>query len=78
MGHSQLVKTIAEAAQYISKPKFGLQKAKLDLTESFDQKLAALNTWFFEFERYCQIVRLNRSIDIVKLAISCLENNVHT
>ena len=69
--------TIPEAVQYIGELMFGLKKVKLDLPGRFDGKLVALNTWLFEIEQYCQIVELNRSIDMVKLAISLLEKDAH-
>ena len=69
--------TIAEAARYVSKPMFSLKKVKLDIPGHFNGKPAALNTWLFEIEQYCQIKGLNRSTDMIKLVVSYLEKNIH-
>ena len=78
LGPSQPAMTILEVAQYADKPMFGLKKAKSELPGRFDRNPVALNTWLFEIEQCCQIFRLNRSTDMVKLAIFCLEKDVHT
>ena len=70
--------TILKAEQYVRKPIFSLKKVKLGLPRCFDRKLAALNTLLFEIGQYYQILGLNRSTDIVKLAVSYLEKDAHT
>ena len=72
------MKTIPKAAKYVGIPIFGPKKVQLELPGRFDRNLAALNTWLFEIEQYCQIVRLKRSSDMVKLAVSGLEKDAHT
>ena len=69
--------TIEKAAQYVSKPIFGPKKAKLDLPGHFDGKVMALNTWLFEIKQNYLIVGLNKSTDLVKLAICHLGKDVH-
>ena len=60
----------------MSEPTFAAVKIKLDLQPKFAGIPSELSGWLFEVEQYCDIVRIAKPVDKVRLALSRLGRDI--
>ena len=62
----------------MNKPTFSEVKIKLDLPPKFICKPFELSGWLFSVVQYCEMVGITKSVVMVRLAVSRLEQDVFT